>query len=337
MSKSARLARGGLAALAIVGLACSRTSRLAPDGAQVTGAAVDSADSMPSLSPDVSGVDRVVDTVAASLCGNGKLDPGEECDDGNTEDDDGCSSQCVIDCYYNCQCHPWDPPCVDARVCGNAVLTSDEECDDGNTLSGDGCSGSCQLEPGWTCVPGRGCFPTCGDGRMVGWETCDDGNTHDGDGCASNCLAEPCWDCSVGTCSYQSCADGGQDAGEASVCGDGVISPGEQCDDGDLNTDQGYGTCTTRCKIGPFCGDGQVNGPEECDLGSGNGKVDGKGGCSFGCSSPHYCGDSIIDSDRGEQCDLGDLNGVPLDPNGQPSDTGMLSCTKNCLIPFPQH
>ena len=136
---------------------------------------------------------------------------------------------------------------------------------------------------------------------------------------------------------YQSCADGGQDAGEASVCGDGVISPGEQCDDGDLNTDQGYGTCTTRCKIGPFCGDGQVNGPEECDLGSGNGKVDGKGGCSFGYSSPHYCGDSIIDSDRGEQCDLGDLNGVPLDPNGQPSDTGMLSCTKNCLIPFPQH
>ena len=113
----------------------------------------------PSLFADVSGVDRVVDTVAASLCGNGKLDPGEECDDGNTEDDDGCSSQCVIDCYYNCQCHPWDPPCVDARVCGNAVLTSDEECDDGNTLSGDGCSGSCQLRPRLDLRAGKGLLP----------------------------------------------------------------------------------------------------------------------------------------------------------------------------------
>ena len=43
-------------------------------------------------------------------------------------------------------------------------------------------------------------------------------------------------------------------------------------------------------------------------MGSGNGKVDGKGGCCFGCMTPHYCGDSIIDSDRGEECDLGDRN-----------------------------
>lgn len=28
------------------------------------------------------------------LCGNGNLDPEEECDDGNTTDGDGCSSTC---------------------------------------------------------------------------------------------------------------------------------------------------------------------------------------------------------------------------------------------------
>jgi cysteine-rich repeat protein len=276
--------------------------------------------------------DRAAETSAPSLCGNGEFDPGEECDDGNTKNGDGCSSQCVVECGYRCQCHAWDPPCIHRTVCGDAFLTSDEECDDGNTISGDGCSNSCQLEEGWTCVPGRRCFPTCGDWRLIGWETCDDGNTQDGDGCSSSCLVEPCWDCSVGTCAYRSCGDGGQDAGEAGYCGDGVISPGEQCDDGDLNSDGTYGGCTTQCKIGPFCGDGRVNGPEECDLGSANGKVDGKDGCTFVCTNPRYCGDGILDSDRGEECDLGDRNGVPLDTNWQPSDTGEIWCTENCLM-----
>jgi cysteine-rich repeat protein len=31
-------------------------------------------------------------------CGNGKMDPGEECDDGNTQSGDGCSSQCKNKC-----------------------------------------------------------------------------------------------------------------------------------------------------------------------------------------------------------------------------------------------
>lgn len=30
-----------------------------------------------------------------SICGNGHLEPGEECDDGNTSDGDGCSSKCT--------------------------------------------------------------------------------------------------------------------------------------------------------------------------------------------------------------------------------------------------
>lgn len=33
----------------------------------------------------------------AEICGNGALDPGEECDDGNLADDDGCSSLCQIE------------------------------------------------------------------------------------------------------------------------------------------------------------------------------------------------------------------------------------------------
>lgn len=32
-----------------------------------------------------------------SLCGNGAIDPGETCDDGNTSDNDACPADCVVD------------------------------------------------------------------------------------------------------------------------------------------------------------------------------------------------------------------------------------------------
>ncbi len=50
-------------------------------------------------------------------------------------------------------------------------------------------------------------------------------------------------------------------------CGDGVLSLGEQCDDG-IN-DGGYGGCTSDCKLSEFCGDGIVQKPyEDCDDGN---------------------------------------------------------------------
>ena len=279
-------------------------------------------------------------TIDAGLCGNGALEPGEQCDDGNTISGDGCSSQCKLECDWLCGMPvPGCPSCGLSRpACGNGILTSNEECDDGNVASGDGCSASCQVEPGWRCVvPGRLCVPLCGDGRMVGWETCDDGNTVSGDGCAYNCLAEPCWDCSTGLCIHRSCGDGGQDAQEAGLfrCGDNILSPGEECDDGDGNSDVGYGGCTTRCTFGPYCGDGLVNGGwEQCDLGSRNGLDLGKDGCTVGCMKPHYCGDGIVDTSMGEECDLGDLNGAKLDSKGEPSDAGTVLCDVTCRIAF---
>ena len=169
-------------------------------------------------------------TIDAGVCGNGWLDPGEECDDGNTLSGDGCSGRCQIECDWMCGLVPACPPCgISLHVCGNGIQTSDEDCDDGNVQSGDGCSASCQVEPGWRCVvPGRACVPLCGDGLMVGWETCDDGNTVSGDGCAYNCLVEPCWSCSHLVCVHQPCGDGGQDASEAGPfrCGDGVVVAG---------------------------------------------------------------------------------------------------------------
>ena len=55
-------------------------------------------------------------------------------------------------------------------------------------------------------------------------------------------------------------------------CDDGVLSFGEECDDG-LNGG-GYGKCSPGCVLGPFCGDGvlQPEFGEDCDIGpSGDG------------------------------------------------------------------
>jgi cysteine-rich repeat protein len=133
-------------------------------------------------------------------------------------------------------------------------------------------------------------------------------------------------------------------------CGDGKTTNGEQCDCGDgsvdvpadcpgPNDDSLYGGCTTKCKYGPFCGDGEVQtengGNEQCDNGKENGSNLGKDGCTIGCMSPHYCGDGFIDTNLGEECDLGDQNGMKLDNNGEPSDAAdaFVHCQEDCSIP----
>ena len=63
----------------------------------------------------------------------------------------------------------------------------------------------------------------------------------------------------------------------APVCGDGILSIGEQCDDG-MNAG-GYGKCAPGCVLGAYCGDGIVQGPEACDDGN---HIDNDG-CNNAC------------------------------------------------------
>ncbi len=68
-------------------------------------------------------------------CGNGIVDPGEVCDDGNTVSGDGCSADCLSN-----------------EACGNGIIdvAKGEQCDDGNARDHDGCSSSCRPEtPAW--------------------------------------------------------------------------------------------------------------------------------------------------------------------------------------------
>src|SRR5687767_14680676 len=69
------------------------------------------------------------------VCGNGVLENGERCDDGNRTSGDGCASNCVV------------TPDVTKPVCGNKVVEQGEQCDDGNTTQDDGCQNDCRFTP----------------------------------------------------------------------------------------------------------------------------------------------------------------------------------------------
>lgn len=106
-------------------------------------------------------IDVFATHIPTATCGNGTLDPFEECDDGNVLDGDSCSGSCI------------------SSPCGNSLPDGAEQCDDGNIRNGDGCSQICLLE-------------ICGDGivQANNREECDDGNVADGDGCSATCQIE---------------------------------------------------------------------------------------------------------------------------------------------------
>ncbi len=84
-------------------------------------------------------------------CGDGVVDRGEVCDDGNTVGGDGCSADCRSD-----------------ETCGNDIvdLIVGEQCDSGlRGLSNDGCSSQCQLEAlGWSDVTPQPIAGRAGEG-----------------------------------------------------------------------------------------------------------------------------------------------------------------------------
>ena len=81
------------------------------------------------------------------LCGNGALNAGEQCDDGNTDDSDGCSSTCTLESGF--VCHGSPSACALAApnaTCATAqAITADTTLDDvqisggGPRPSGTGC------------------------------------------------------------------------------------------------------------------------------------------------------------------------------------------------------
>lgn len=107
----------------------------------------------------------------AATCGNKAVEPGEDCDDGNTDDRDGCRSDCRWTCTTNANCDDLNA-CNGVETCDTAKHTCRvpmaKSCNDMNACTDDRCV-----------APGGACMNTLrdldGDGSPCG-EDCHDQN-----------------------------------------------------------------------------------------------------------------------------------------------------------------
>lgn len=214
------------------------------------------------------------------VCGNGKLEGEEECDDGNFVGADGCENNCDVTCKSAGDCDDADP-CTGTEACG-----ANHACSAGTPLSDGTACGE-----GLVCVNGNCATPQCGDGQKQIGEECDDGNALSGDGCdfckfpcVSTDALRDCTKSGDSCAGTNACDDvkhtctAGAKLSEGAACGAGtgkclggictLLSCGNaQLDSGEECDPPAAGTCSAQCQkvVTPVCGNGTIEPPEHCD------------------------------------------------------------------------
>jgi cysteine-rich repeat protein len=267
--------RWSLLSLVVVSLGCAQTggdvdsggTTDAPPPTDTTAAPDTTAEIDPTTdAPDdtTAAIDPSTTDLPPGECGDGVLNPLEQCDDGDANADEAaCTRACRL------------------AVCGDGLVHDGVElCDDGNDYDTDACVQGCQLA-------------SCGDGHLGPGEACDDGNHLEGDGCPADCSGGGCGDGFVEV--GEPCDDGNADETddclsncEPASCGDGHVHAGvEQCDDG--NQKEGD-MCSNACAF-TGCFDGAKNG-SETDVDCGGPAC---GDCPLGsaCGTNFDCADGI--------------------------------------------
>lgn len=205
-----------------------------------------------------------------AVCGNGVIENGEDCDDGNQSSGDGCSSQCAFEgacCAGNTCSVITQNSCV---LAGGAYQGDASKCPSVCLLGACCTNGVCSFVTSAVCTGthfgfGSSCTPdpcpqVCGNFEVEAGEECDDGNTAPGDGCDSLCQLEgivcsthvdcalldadvcTCDRCVAGSCSFSTTGYGNADClGPASItnlddilCVLGGFASFAACPNGDL-------------------------------------------------------------------------------------------------------
>jgi cysteine-rich repeat protein len=96
---------------------------------------------------------------SCTRCGDALIQTseGEQCDDGETNNGNGCDANCLLEVcgngviQINETCDPPGVPAgqpnecrTDCTFCADTIVQSPETCDDGNSIDGDGCSRFCR-------------------------------------------------------------------------------------------------------------------------------------------------------------------------------------------------
>lgn len=211
-------------------------------------------------------------SVTEAVCGNSIVEPGEECDDGNTINGDGCSATCMLEhcssesCWWGCcdrlgQCVAGteDPACGAGGVpCASCTATG-EHCEE------QACEPLPSCEPGDTVPCGscgtRFCLPggTWGDCTNEG--ECTAGAQEQGGACGNCGILERQCD--------SACAWGAWTCTGEGSCSPGAMDTGGSCGVG------GYEQriCTSSCTWGQWTCEGEgecVPGTVETGASCGN-------------------------------------------------------------------
>ncbi|MCC6848964.1 MAG: DUF4215 domain-containing protein [Deltaproteobacteria bacterium] len=177
---------------------------------------------------EISGIVGASVAGKCDVCGNGIVQSPEQCDDGNGTNGDGCDVNCTL------------------TACGNGIVTAGEQCDDGNTTEGDGCGATCQIEPTPTATPTV--TPTA-TATETPTPTASATETPTPTATATETETPTPTPTATETSTPTATATPTvtPTPGE---CGDHVLDPGEECDDGNVLADDG---CSATCALEP-CG-----------------------------------------------------------------------------------
>ncbi|NQY91832.1 MAG: hypothetical protein HRT46_09255, partial [Deltaproteobacteria bacterium] len=220
----------------------------------------------------------------ATGCGDGVLDVGEDCDDGNTLGGDCCSSSCTFETAGS--------TCTDdGDACTTDTCDGAGTCDHPAAADGSACDDGIACTTGETCQAGAcvSSTPACDDGESCTVDTCEVSNcfsTGHGAGCNDPvCEATICaLDSFCCTNTWDSlCVNGGGGstgsvdlcAGRENFCGNAGSPDGTLCDDGDPATGGDVctgGVCAGTADLcaGVTCSaSDQCHGVGTCDPGTG--------------------------------------------------------------------